>query len=73
MQQTARELEFHLAKNISLVYKNLPGKARVPCEDNLLPTKLQTNCAAILLCQAIYKLQRTSQEAESHFVAWACR
>ena len=73
MQQAAYSLENHLAKNISLVYEDLPGQAWVPCEDNLLTTKLQANCAAILLCQAVHKLQGTSQEVESHFAAWTCK
>ena len=73
VQQAAHGLENHLAKNVSLVYEDLPGQAWVPCEDNLLTTQLQANCAAILLCQAVYKLQGTSQEVESHFAAWACK
>ena len=72
MQQAAHRLENHLAENVSLVYEDLPGQVWVPCEDNLLATKLQANCAAILLCQAVYIFQRTSQEVESHFAAWAC-
>ena len=73
MQQAATFLENHLAKNISLVYEDLPGQAWVPCEDNLLTTQLQANCAAILLCQAVYELQGTSQEVQSHFAAWTCK